>query len=192
MVLRWSGTPGRVIGMPDPSVPGGARFVKMRPDHTFEAQTSIITRVTISQQTNHQFLHTIGGLIFIYVFGDRIGGLVVQGLTFIEDCDKPGGETGPDHVLKYWNENKLTAREEEMEVTVGKTPIRGFMTNMQIDVLDPKTRVSQFMYQMTTVPDQQDSGAGGGGNGGSGPGGGPGIAGNFGPGNSGIGGGNIV
>jgi hypothetical protein len=166
----------------------------MRPDHTFEGQTSIITRVTISQQTNHQFLHTIGGLIFVYVFGDRIGSIVVQGLSFIEDCDGGGGETGPDKVLKYYANNKLTARQEEMEVTVGKTPIRGFMTNMQLDVLDPKTRVSQFMYQMTQIPDQQDPGGGGGGGGGagSGVGGNPDIAGNFGPGNSGIGGGNIA
>jgi len=164
MVMLWSGTPGRVIGMPDPSVPGASRFVAMKPDHTYENQIAIITRVTVSQQTNHQFLHTIGGLIFIYVFGDRIGSVIVQGLAFVEKCDEGGGggggESGVDKVLKYYADNKLTAREDEMEVTIGKTPIRGFMTNMSIDVVDPKTRISQFQYQLTTVPDKQDSGQG--------------------------------
>lgn len=157
MPFLWSGTPGRVTGMPDPAVPGAARFVKMQPNHTYESQVSIITRVTISQQTNHQFLHTLGGLIFIYVFGDRIGSMIVQGLSFVESCDNGG--RGVDRVLEYYKSNKLTAREDEMEVTIGMTPIRGFMTDMGLDVIDPKTRISQFTYKLTIVPDaQQDRG----------------------------------
>lgn len=164
MVMLWSGEPGRVIGMPDPSVPGSARFIKLMPDHTFEDQTAIITRITVSQETNHQFLHTIGGLIYIYVFGDRIGQVVVQGIAFAKDCaDESGvGEGGAEKMLEYYKDNRLTAREEEMEVTIGKTPIRGFLTGSSLDIVDPKTRLGQFTYKLATVPEDQEMGSGGG------------------------------
>lgn len=168
-----------MLAIKDPAVPARIRpLVSPNPTIDIQGEKSIITNVTVAQQTNHQFLHTLGNDIFIYVFGDRIGMITLEGLAFPEVCGNEGGESGLELILKWYKENKLSSRQEPVKVAIGQTTFTGFVQAIQTTVKDPKTWISSYVMMIAIIPEKNDEGNGGGGNGGGGNGGGGGGNGN--------------
>ncbi len=116
-----------------------------------------ITRVNINEQTNFQFLHTLGNFIYIYVFGDRVGQLGISGLTFHQSCDDAAadGGIGLEEVMKFYKENKLSKRPAPIKVTIGvSASFDVFLTSAHYDVVDPKTKICQFDLAFALVPEK--------------------------------------
>jgi hypothetical protein len=119
----------------------------------FSSFKSIITRVTVASQGNFQFLHTLGGNIFVYVFGDRIGQISISGLSFDTTCGQPGGKIGIEHVIQYYNDNRIAGRKTPVKITIGvSTTLQGYIIGFQGDVVDPKSRIYQFTLQLAMPP----------------------------------------
>jgi len=155
MPILFDGAPGRVIALQDPALQGVVPLVKPNPAITFQGQKSLITRLTIAQETNHQFLHALGGDIFIYVFGDRIGQLTISGLAVSKDCDGGGdSEHGFEKMLKYYKDNKLSKRREPMTVMIGQTPVTGFLGGMTGGVFDHKLLLMQWDLTLFLLPER--------------------------------------
>lgn len=172
MPVIFEGTPGRVLAIKDPAVPARIRpLVSPNPTIDIQGEKSIITNVTVAQQTNHQFLHTLGNDIFIYVFGDRIGMITLEGLAFPDVCNKDGkggtegGEGGLELILKWYKENKLSSRQEPVKVAIGQTTFTGFVQGIQTTVKDPKTWISSYVMMIAIIPEKNDEGNGGDGGG---------------------------
>lgn len=160
MPIIFKGTPGRVLVVKDPAVPARVRpLVQPRPRININEQKSIITRVAISQQTNHQFLHTLGNDIYIYVFGDRVGQIMLEGLSFVENCDGGGGKHGMEQMLKYYKDNKLSSRKDPVQILIGGTTIKGFITGMTNDVVDPKTWLAKYQLTVAIMPEKKGANA---------------------------------
>lgn len=140
---------GRTVGCDDTHAEGTTVFVKTSPNITWNAQRSIITRVTVAYQGNFQFLHTIGNDVYVYVFGDRIGQITISGLS-LTSCD--GGQHGFEKMLQWYGENRLAVRKQPIEVWVGNTPIKGFVAGITGDVIDPSTRIVQYGLQLAVLP----------------------------------------
>jgi hypothetical protein len=141
--------------MRDPGVQGVLPpIVGVTPDAVdFQSRKSIITRMTVGQETNHQFLHTLGGDIFIYVFGDRVGQMTISGMCFAFDCDRPGDrEHGLEKMLEFYRQNKLSRRKEPVTVMVGRTPVVGFIAGFNADVVDPKFNLVQYSLGLLVIP----------------------------------------
>ena len=161
-MIVFEGEPGRVVAFRDPAIPGNIKpLVRVEPELGFTQQRSIITRLTMSQQTSHQFMHTLGGDIYIYVFGDRIGQITISGLAFGSDCSdgeaaNPDDEYGIERTLQWYGQNKLAARNSPVVVQLGRTPIRGFVTDMTADIVDPKTWISQYNLTLKVIPPRED------------------------------------
>lgn len=156
MPVIFQGQPGRVVSLTDPGVPGQARLLNINPTMGFNTHRSIITRVTISQQGNFQFLHTLGSDIYIYVFGDRIGSITISGLSFAS-CTGPNVPHGIEAALSYYKTNRLASRNDQIEVIVGSTPIRGFLVGMNANLADPKDRIMAFHYSILALPEEIDA-----------------------------------
>ncbi len=158
MAVVFGGAPGRVIRMDDPAIAQGVlpALVDVKPDQiTFQKRKSIITRVAMSQETNNQFTHALGGDIYVYVFGDRIAPLTISGMCFAIDCDKEGDvEHGMELMLKWYNNNKLSKRKKPVTVMVGQTPLTAFVTGFNAAVFDHKLRIVQFDLMMALVPER--------------------------------------
>lgn len=138
----------------------------------FSQFKAIFTNVTIAEQGNYQFLHTLGNHIYVYVFGDRIGQFGLSGLAFFDNCGStaPNGRIGISHVIGYYRQLKLSVRAEPVLVTLEPdTVFRTFLLSMRGQVLNPATRIFQFHLGFALVPEDDESGGGGGsGSGGSG------------------------
>ena|ERR1039458_3296952 len=119
---------------------------------SFQQSQSLITRVMISNQTNHQFLHTLGDDIFIYVFGDRIGEMVLSGLA-LSTCPGVGGPHGVENLMEYFNENKLSNRDTPMNIAIGRsTTVQAYMTDFQADTSDFHSLVMQYRLGFSLLP----------------------------------------
>lgn len=160
MPLIFQTRPGQVVKLDDPALSCNTNFLTVDPDITFDDQRSIITRVTLSQQVNVQFLHTLGSLIYVYVFGDRMGSVSLSGLSFLCGCDDPqglfeasGAEIGAEKMLLWYKENRASKKADPVRVTIGKTVIEGFVTSFTEDVVDPSLKMVQWSVQMASLPE---------------------------------------
>ncbi len=159
MAIMFQGVPGRVVRLDDPATQGKAYICHLDPDITFDAQLSIITGLTLSQRANVQFLHTLGGQVFIYVFGDRIGEMIVSGLSFAAPCDGKGGDIGPNHgagkILAWYRDNRVAARQTPITMTIGQEAVQGFVTGVGENVVDPSTLLTAWNVQIQVMPDNR-------------------------------------
>ncbi len=154
MPVLWSGAPGRVVSFPDPAAPGAVRFISLSPEFTFESHIVLLTRLTLGRGVNHQFLHSFGGLVHLYVMGDRIGQLTVSGFAAAASCDDEN-VNGFSKLMDYWESNKVSAREEEVEVTVASRPIRGFLHHIESGASNPEYRFTEFQLHLSVVPERR-------------------------------------
>lgn len=161
--------PGQIVAFPDPALQCSVQMLGLAsPDAdddsvgiNFQTQRALVTRLTVSQQVNLQFLHTLGGLIYVYVFGDRMGSVGLSGLAAgCSDCASPGF-TGPpastmggaEAMLSWYKNVKASSRQSPIRVLVGKTVIEGFVTGFTEDVVDPSIALVQWGAQIAALPE---------------------------------------
>lgn len=152
----FAGPVGRVIRLDDKSAPGGLRFLNMKTAPIgYDLQRSIITRFSVEQSVSAQFMHMLGGEIYVNVFGDRIGSLMVSGLSFAYACETPGdNEPGVEKMLKWYKSNKLSKKFAPLRITIGDTPFDAFLTNFSTGAQDPASGLGEWTTQLTTLPDE--------------------------------------
>lgn len=152
MPIVFSTKPGQVIQLDDPALACSTNFLSIDPDISFDTEKSIVTRVTVSQQVNVQFLHTLGSLIYIYVFGDRMGQVSLSGLSFACECPE-GTELGAEKMMTWYKKNRASKKADPVRVTIGKTTIEGFVTSFTEDVVDPSLRLVQWGVNLASLPE---------------------------------------
>jgi len=150
-VTLFSKTSGHVTSFPDPTLPARAS-VSLEGWEGFTGFKSIITDLTLASQGNYQFLHTLGGNIYVYVFGDRIGQLSISGLSFESTCGS-AGSIGIERVMKYYNDNRLAGRKTPIKVTVGvATTFTAYLIGVGAKVQDTQSRLWQYSLHMALIP----------------------------------------
>jgi len=121
----------------------------------FDGFKAIITKVGVSAQGNYQFLHTLRDFIFVYVFGERIGQIVIQGLTFFDKCPGGGGPTGIESVMGYYNQNRIAATGNTLSIQIGTSSngrFEGFLTSFQGGVDNPEYLIGSFSLGFHIFP----------------------------------------
>ena len=157
MPILFAGPPGRVAVMDDPGVDAvlPPLLNLSRTALSFRQRKSIVTRVTVAQQTSQQFMHTLGGDVYVYVFGDRIGEMIISGISIAYDCDRPGDtEHGIEKVFRWYQANRASKRRTPLLLQLGrKTTFYGFLTNFGTDVLDHKMNLMQYRLGLHVLPE---------------------------------------
>lgn len=162
MPVLFQSKVGQVVQLDDPA----AQCTVSRPvlsfDNTVQPITwntyrAIITRVTLSQQVNLQFLHALGSMVFVYVFGDRMGSVVLSGLSFfLCECDPVCGNPQPlidqPDIYSWYKLNRASARQTPVKIGIGNAVLEGFVTSFNEDVVDPSINILQWTVQMMALP----------------------------------------
>lgn len=149
----FSNNPGRVLVLTDPAVPSRFSFT-LEGWSGFETLQAIITRVTVAKQGNYQFLHSLGGTIYVYAFGDRIGQITVAGVAFERSCSEAAtGLVGVENVQQYYEQHRLAGRELPLKLTIGvATTFVAYLVGLATDVADEKNGLWQFAMQLALIP----------------------------------------
>lgn len=155
-VVVFSKAAGQVSSFVDPTLPARVTL-RIEDWGGFLGFKSIISRVTVSARGNFQFLHTLGGKVFVYVFGERIGQLGISGLSFDSICGDEAGTLGIERVLNYYADNRIAARATPVKVTIGTaTTLSAYLVGITGDVVDPRSRIWQFNMDLALVPQDDD------------------------------------
>jgi len=122
----------------------------------FRTFRCIITEAGVKQAGNFQMLHSISDFIHVYVFGDRIGELVVSGICFGSFCgDAPGTPSGIEMAMSYSRNNRLGARGTPALIAVGGSAnaaiFVAFLVGGEMKVINPETPVGQFAWQFNII-----------------------------------------
>jgi hypothetical protein len=112
---------------------------------------AIITQAGLGQEGSYQFLNTVGETIYAYIFGDRMGELVVSGTAFSALC-AGGAETGIQQVLAEYEKHKISVLGQPVLVNFGDVPFKAFLCRMRAEINDAETHIGQWSFHFQTFP----------------------------------------
>ena len=145
----FSVSPGYAIAFNDPNVvPTVFGFEDWG---GFVTRNAIITGIGVSQQGNYQFLNTMRGFIYAYVFGDRMGEILLSGLAFQGNC-LGGAFSGMDQIMNYYAQKRIANTGLPIGVAFGQAGFRGFLTGTGFNVTNPEAQIGQFVYRIENLP----------------------------------------
>jgi hypothetical protein len=115
---------------------------------------SVITSASISSQGNYQFMHTLRNLIYVYVFGEKIGEINIGGISFPGICgDPPGAKTGLEWVYKYYTKFRISQRGAPVALAIGVSlNFQAWLTGFRVETTDPQTGLAQFAMRFNFFP----------------------------------------
>lgn len=148
MATFFSTAPGSVIRVDD-----GRQAIPFRINLPgFPSGAAIVTAAAMQHQGNVQFLHTVEDFIYVYVFGDRIGTLSVEGAVFMNQCS--GQQSGMDAVLGFYGQNRVAAKASPVRVGFGMVPFNSFLIggNFRAAENGDAGAVGQFVFNFNAFP----------------------------------------
>lgn len=95
----------------------------------FDPQSGLVSGISYNQRANLQFQYALDDSVYIYVFGDLMGDIVVQGRSFAAMCD---GDGGLQEVFDYYSQNRASKTETQVVVGVGDETVVGFLTAIRV------------------------------------------------------------
>ncbi len=161
----FSAGAGMVVRMDQDAVP--VTFTVDGSAETFNDLKAIITSVGYQAQGGYQFMHALREFIYVYVFTERVGEIVVSGLAFPDACNfgpqgPQGsqcvtGSTGLERVIKWYECNRITTRAEPVVISFGASvSYDAFLTSAKVDVANAETGIAQFSFRFNYIPNISD------------------------------------
>ena len=146
----FSSAPGIVAAFTDEKVVPGV--VKLS---GFNPKAALISGIDYDASTNQQFQHSLSKAVYIYVFGDRMGNIVIAGKCFPQLCDTD--VQGIEEVFEYYTANRASVNPEPVTVTIGSKVITGYLTGLKIRGVnvaeDPTALTQDYWLIISTLPE---------------------------------------
>lgn len=149
--------PGTAVRVKDSVLQCQTKFFYLtQPRLRFETETSIVTKVGLSEAVNAQFTHTFGSYVFCYVFGDQIGTMRMSGISFACDCvDGTNRKHGAESMLLWYRRYRASKRRTPVQIMLGDTAIEGLMISMDINSVEPGTNLASWDAVIRVLPSDQ-------------------------------------
>jgi hypothetical protein len=136
-------------------IEGGLRPVRLifdMDDWDSIVLSAVITGARISRQTSHQLAVTLGGGIYVYVFGDAPGEFVINGIAAEAVCmGVPSRKTGFDRILEYYEKNKLSERAKPIRIVIGTTSLTALLRGITANYMS-EFNLWEFQMAFIEIP----------------------------------------
>lgn len=149
----FASAPGTVAVVPQEYVlPGRIKIAGHEP------QAFLVSGADYDQEVSQQFQPSLDRAHYIYVFGDQMGKIDVNGLAFLALCGQGGGgdAAGFKEVLELYEKNRSSTREEPVDVSIGSQVISGFLGALRVKAItaadDPTGLRYEFTFRVFTLP----------------------------------------
>ena len=128
---------------------------------------SIITGFSVETRGGVQFMHTLRDFIYIYIFGERMAPLTIQGASFAHVCERMDetiynslGQTtflpnyhGLEYEMGYYNAYRVTSTGAPVTIVLGiSTVLYGFLTGNSVQLQDADHQLATFTLQFQALP----------------------------------------
>ena len=115
---------------------------------------SAITGWSLGENVNAQFTHTMGDDIYMNVFGNRIGHMTIEGISFnAVNCD--ASQHGIVSIINYFRTNRISSNSQPITITIGGQggiTIKGALISANYTSNDPENWMVQYALTVATVP----------------------------------------
>jgi hypothetical protein len=151
----FASAPGTVAIMSDSkAIPGSIQISK--PQFPSGSGTALISGIRYSQSTNQEFQTSLDGAVYIYVFGDHMGKVTVEGIVFPGLCPSGSGSNGLFDVLDYYASNRASILADPIIVKAGTKTIKGFLTGITVNskttAEEPEAPVAGYALEISALP----------------------------------------
>lgn len=158
MPTIFQSCPGRVTKLDQPASNCEVSVVSVTDRNgnrelTYDRDSIILTRVSLSQNVNVQFLHTLGNLVYVYSFGDRMGRIDLTGMAFTSVCNQKNKSHTAKNVLDWYKTNKASMRGDAIRVSIFDYAFQAFLIALSAEVVDDKTQLVQWNLTLSTLPE---------------------------------------
>ena len=149
----FQSAPGTVaVIASDTALPGS--IVISSPQFPAGGSAAIISGIRYGQKTNQQFQSSLDGAIYIYVFGDHMGDIEVEGIAFPKLCD--GGNSGLFDVADYYRTNRASKTSDPIIVLAAGETITGFLTGItvksNVSAEEPIALINNYSLHISALP----------------------------------------
>lgn len=149
----FASAPGTVAVMSESTaLPGSISIAQ--PTFPSQGSAAIITGISYDQSTNQQFQQSLDGAVYIYVFGDKMGSIVVEGIAFAQVCN--GSGSGLFSVADYYRQNRISKTDQPIVVLAAGETVTGFLTAIHIrsemSGNDPSNLYNTYMMSISALP----------------------------------------
>jgi hypothetical protein len=128
----------------------------------FEMQ-AIFTGTSHSEDSGHQFRHSLSRNVYLYVFGDRVGEMMLSGIGFgggacnaLSNPVSPATSeaSGVSQIIDYYEGMRLTTRASSMNIVLANDQsFQAYLIKYKIDALPPEwAGAANFSFLLRTVP----------------------------------------
>lgn len=113
---------------------------------------AVISGVSANTHGNYQFLLTLRNYIYVYVFGEKMGDIIVSGIAGFP-CDSWSlGTHGLTDQIGYYNNFRLGSTGTPVAISFAGWATWGFLVGGQFQYMNPKSRLAQFQFKFKTLP----------------------------------------
>ena len=120
----------------------------------FDPLAAIIDAPSIDQSVNVQFQQSLGGPVYVYVFGDSMGDVIIAGTCFAGLCTDES-KNGIKEVIDYYDDFRASQNPDLVTVTYGAVSVSGFLTKMALRPKDALYMLTSFQLTINTIPKQE-------------------------------------
>jgi len=114
---------------------------------------AVFTGYRIGGQGSYQFLHTLRDVIYVYIFGERIGSAEMTGVAFMDTCISDRIATGLDDLMGYYEANRISTTGTPVLISFGiNTAIEGFVCGVNFQLVDAQSGLGQFVMPIHFPP----------------------------------------
>jgi len=115
---------------------------------------AIVTSISVEEAVNSQFMHSLNRTVHAYVFGDKVGRMVVGGMAFGGMCaygTDYDQKSGLARVQEIYRDNKMSSRARPIMLDVSGISYSCFLTGANFGFVDPQGNVAQWTYTLSSV-----------------------------------------
>ena len=145
----YNSSPGTAVVIPGTNTVPGQIAIS-----GFVPVAALISHVEYNANTNHQFQYALDSSVYIYVFGDLMGNVIVEGISLLSLCN--GTQGGLNEILAYYSANRISKHPNPISVVVGGDTITGFLTGLKVrstgTAQDQETPMHNWAFHIDTLP----------------------------------------
>lgn len=146
MATMFVRRPGTVVAVPTGGQTGNILMIGGVSASAFSNIGSIVTGFGLETESGVQVLHALQRAVFVHSFGERIGSLVVSGLSPSLQCTNT--KSGISSILEYYDKVRISAAGKAYPIVIGSSRFMGFIRGIRLGMSNPELQLGEFALRL--------------------------------------------
>lgn len=149
--LFRSGNAALQVQRSSPALLTGIKISKLNAD-SGSGIGLLITGIAMSQGVRIAYFTTLSESIYVYPLGNKVGKCMITGIALPSCAGSEDNYSNLAKLLDFYKDNKASNFQNiltPITVTIGKTPISGYLEDMQINITNESNMFGSASFNLT-------------------------------------------